>query len=211
MYYLGEFMRVVGVILILLAVFSGIALIFWYQEAQYLLPTPVPANYKAVLPNEVVRFDTALLPRQYAKPRLLHFFSPDCPCSRFNLKHFLSLNRKYADRVDFYVVVAKSDQVTSAQYMVERKVPVVVDEGEKLAKACGVYATPQATLIQTDNTLYFRGNYNRSRFCTDKNSNFVQMALDSLIALKAPPHFSELATQSFGCSIAQEQEPLSFQ
>lgn len=211
MYYLGGFMRIVGVTLILLVVFSGIGLIFWYQEAQYLLPTPVPANYKAVLPNEVIRFDTALLPQQYARPKLLHFFSPDCPCSRFNLKHFLSLNRKYAGQVDFYVVVAEKDQVTSAQYMVERKVPVLVDQGEKLAKACGVYSTPQATLIQTDNKLYFRGNYNRSRFCTDKNSNFVQMALDSLIAFKAPPHFSEFATQSYGCSIAQEQEPPSFQ
>jgi hypothetical protein len=97
--------------------------------------------------------------------------------------------------------------------MVERKVPVLVDKGEKLAKACGVYSTPQATIIQTDNKLYFRGNYNRSRYCTDKNSNFVQMALDSLIAFKAAPHFSALATQSYGCSIAQEDEvePLSVQ
>ena len=206
-------MRILGVSLILFAVFSGIALIFWYQEAQYLLPTPVPANYKAVLPNDVLRFDTALLPQQHARPKLLHFFSPDCPCSRFNLKHFLSLNKDYRDKIDFYVVVAKSEDVTSAQYMVERKVPVLVDRGEKLAKACGVYSTPQATIIQTDNKLYFRGNYNRSRYCTDKNSNFVQMALDSLIAFKAAPHFSALATQSYGCSIAQEDEvePLSVQ
>jgi hypothetical protein len=204
-------MRVLGVTLILFAVFSGIALIFWYQEAQYLLPTPVPVNYRAVLPNEVIKFDTALIPQQYARPRLLHFFSPECPCSRFNLKHFLSLEKKYGDQVDFYVVVPENEDVTSAQYMVERKVPVLVDKGEKLAKACGVYSTPQATLIRTDNKLYFRGNYNRSRFCTDKNSNFVQMALDSLIAYKAPPQFGELATQSYGCSIAQEQEPLSVQ
>jgi hypothetical protein len=91
--------------------------------------------------------------------------------------------------------------------MVEKDIKIVVDKNEKLAKACGVYSTPQAALIQSSNKLYFRGNYNRSRYCVDKNSNFVQMALDSLMASKEPPHFIELATQSYGCSISQEQAP----
>jgi hypothetical protein len=204
-------MRIAAVTFILLAVSTGIAFIFWYQELQYLLPTPVPKNYQAVLPNQIIEFDSALIPKQYAKPKLLHFFSPDCPCSRFNLKHFLSLNRKFSKEIDFYVVITKREDITSAQYMTERKIPIVVDKDEKLAKACGVYSTPQAALIQNDNKLYFRGNYNRSRFCTDMNSNFVQMAMDSLIARKDPPHFIELATQSYGCSISQEQDLSSLQ
>jgi hypothetical protein len=204
-------MRVAGATIILIAIFSGIGLIFWYQEAQYLLPTPVPKNYRVILPNEIIRFDSALIPQQYDKPRLLHFFSPECPCSRFNLKHFLSLNKKYGSAFDFYVVIAKKEDVTSAKYMVEGSVPIIVDKDEKLAKACGVFSTPQAAIIQRDNALYFRGNYNRSRYCTDANSNFVQMALDSLIAHKGPPHFIELATQSYGCSISEQQEPFSTQ
>jgi hypothetical protein len=200
-------MRIVVVALMLIVVSAGIASIFWYQEIQYLLPAPVPKDYRVVLPNEVIKFDSVLLPKQYAKPKLLHFFSPDCPCSRFNLKHFLSLNKVYSKEIDFYVVIAKREDVTSAKYMVEKNIPIIVDNDEKLAKACGVYSTPQAALIQRDNRLYFRGNYNRSRYCIDKNSNFVQMALDSLIASKEPPHFIELATQSYGCSISQEQAP----
>jgi hypothetical protein len=199
-------MRIVVVALILVAVFAGIASIFWYQEIQYLLPAPVPKDYRVVLPDEVIKFDSVLLPQRYAKPKLLHFFSPDCPCSRFNLKHFLSLHKTYREAIDFYVVIAKREDVTSAKYMVEKEITIVVDKNEKLAKACGVYSTPQAALIQDNNKLYFRGNYNRSRYCIDKNSNFVQMALDSLIARKAPPHFIELATQSYGCSISQEQD-----
>jgi len=198
-------MRIAGVVFILITVLSAIVSIFWYQEMQYLLPTPVPKAYRVVLPNQVIKFDSVLLPQEYAKPKLLHFFSPDCPCSRFNLKHFLSLNKTYGNLADFYVVIAKREDVTSAAYMIEKAVPIIVDKNEKLAKACGVYSTPQAALIQSDNKLYFRGNYNRSRFCTDKNSNFVQMALDSLIANKTPPHFVELATQSYGCSISPEQ------
>jgi hypothetical protein len=199
-------MRIAAVIISLTLVFGGIAAIFWYQELQYLMPTPVPKNYQVVLPNEVIAFDSALIPQQYSKPRLLHFFSPDCPCSRFNLKHFLSLRKKFNREVDFFVVIAKREDVTSAKYMLATDVPIIVDKNEKLAKACGVYSTPQAALIQNDNKLYFRGNYNRSRFCTDKNSNFVQMALDSLIAHKDPPQFIELATQSYGCSISQEPD-----
>jgi hypothetical protein len=199
-------MRIAGAILLLTIAFSGIAAIFWYQEIQYLMPTPVPKGYQVVSPNEIIKFDSTLLPQQYAKPKLLHFFSPECPCSRFNLKHFSSLRKKYRGQVDFYVVLAKREDVTSARYMLEKDITIVVDKGEKLAKACGVYSTPQAALIQTSNTLYFRGNYNRSRFCTDKNSNFVQMALDSMLAQNDPPHFIELATQSYGCSIKQEQD-----
>jgi hypothetical protein len=199
-------MRIVIVAFSLFAIFAGIVAIFWYQEMQYLLPTPIPKNHRVVLPNEVVKFDSALIPQENVKPKLLHFFSPECPCSRFNLKHFLSLSRKYNDAVDFYVVIAEKQDVTKAKYMVGKDITIVVDNKEKLAKACGVYSTPQAALIQQNNQLYFRGNYNRSRFCTDKNSNFVQMALDSLTAGKDTPHFIELATQSYGCSIGSEQD-----
>ena len=201
-------MRAAVAILGLIGSLVGIVSIFWYQELQYLMPTPVPKDYRVVLPNELIEFDSTLISRQYEKPKLLHFFSPDCPCSRFNLKHFHALSKKYRDRVDFFVVIAKHDQITSAKYMVDRHIKIVVDNGENLAKACGVYSTPQAALIQRNNKLYFRGNYNRSRYCTDKNSNFVQMALDSLMSQKKPPHFSELATQAYGCTLSQKPDIL---
>jgi hypothetical protein len=125
----------VGLIFILTAILSGIAAIFWYQEIQYLLPTPVPKNYRAVLPHEAVQFDSLLIPHKNEKPKLLHFFSPDCPCSRFNLKHFLTLNRKYSQTIDFYVVIVDKEKVTSARYMVGGEVPIIVDSDETLAKA----------------------------------------------------------------------------
>lgn len=89
--------------------------------------------------------------------------------------------------------------------MLDDDIIVVIDKDEKIAKACGVYSTPQAAILNTDNTLFFRGNYNRARYCTDKNSNYVQMALDSLVAKKGPPHFSELATNAYGCVLSQTE------
>jgi len=195
------------VFFILVGVLAAIIRIFWYQEMQYLLPTPVPEDYRVVLPNEVIEYDSILIPRQYSKPRLLHFFNPDCPCSRFNLKHFHALQKKYAHQIDFYVVVASQKKVPAAKKLLpEGGITILVDADERLAKACGIYSTPQAALIQTTNRLYFRGNYNRSRYCTDPASNFVQMAMDSLLNQKGPPHFSELATHSYGCSIPKKED-----
>ena len=197
------------VIFILAGALSAIVLIFWYQEMQYLLPTPVPKNYRVILPNEVIEYDSALIPRHYAKPKLLHFFNPDCPCSRFNLTHFRTLQKTYTQQVEFFVVVTSQEKAADAKKLLtENDVTIIVDADERLAKACGVYSTPQAALIQTSNLLYYRGNYNRSRYCTDERSNFVQMAMDSLLNQKKPPNFSELATQSYGCSLPEKEEPL---
>jgi hypothetical protein len=193
----------------LIAFLTGISLaivgIFWYQEMQYLMPTPVPTGYKVVKPQELIQYDSILLPQQHEKPKLLHFFNPDCPCSRFNIKHFHSLNEHYSNKLDFYVVVEDEKQIESAKELINSQVTIVFDKDRKLAEACGVYSTPQAAIIQVSNQLYFRGNYNRSRYCTNKDSNFVQMALDSLVAKKGPPAFIELATNSYGCSIPTDK------
>ncbi|GHN02248.1 hypothetical protein WSM22_37370 [Cytophagales bacterium WSM2-2] len=198
-------MKKVIAISILVTTFSAIACIFWYQEIQYLLPAKIPKNYRVVLPDEIIRYDSVLIPQQHLRPKLLHFFNPECPCSRFNIKHFYSLQKNYRNKIDFFVVVADQKKVESAKKLIDAGIPILVDVGEKLAKACGVYSTPQAALIQTTNRLYYRGNYNRARYCTDRNSNFVEMALDSLVANKTAPHFSELATRSYGCNIREEE------
>jgi hypothetical protein len=194
-------MKKIALIVILSGILVSIGGIFWYQELQYLMPTPVPVGYKVIQPEELIQYDTALIPQQHKKPKLLHFFNPECPCSRFNLKHFKALNKDYNNEIDFYVVVDNKEKIEPAKGLIDVDVTIVVDSNKKLANACGVYSTPQAAIIQTSNRLYFRGNYNRSRYCTNKESNFVQMALDSLMANKRPPIFNELATNSYGCSI----------
>jgi hypothetical protein len=199
-------MRKIALFFILTSVLLSIVAIFWYQEIQYLLPTPVPNDYRVVLPHEVIKYDSTLTPQHYPKPKLLHFFNPDCPCSRFNVKHFVALQKLYHDKIDFFVAVTSHDKIEPAKRLIDEDITIIVDVGETLAKACGVYSTPQAALIQANNKLYFRGNYNRARYCVDPNSNFVQMALDSLVSNKRPPHFNELATRSYGCSIEQQDD-----
>jgi hypothetical protein len=202
-------MKKAAVIIILSGIFVAIVGIFWYQELQYLLPTPIPQNYTIVKPDALIEFDTTLIAQNHEKPKLLHFFNPECPCSRFNLKHFQALTRVYGRDVHFYVVIDSEEKIERAKELIDTQTTIIVDENKKLAKVCGVYSTPQAAIIQTSNRLYFRGNYNKSRYCTDKESNFVQMALDSLIARKSPPVFTELATTSYGCSLPSTQTSLN--
>ncbi|MCS6968655.1 MAG: hypothetical protein RMJ44_12170 [Cytophagales bacterium] len=177
---------------------------FWYQELQYALPTPLPKGYRVVLPGTVIHFNDTLLPQQHARPILLHFFSPSCPCSRFNLRHFKELYRTYGRQVDFYAVTSSVEDLEKAKKYLPERVTVICDKDDRLARACGVYSTPQAAIITTDNQLYFRGNYNRSRYCTDKRTNYVEQALESLLNNKPLPVFDSLATISYGCAIELE-------
>jgi hypothetical protein len=188
---------------ILILSFTGMLAIFWYQENQYLFPTPVPKNYKAVYPGEVVEV-SAFIDKTFSKPVLLHFFNPDCPCSRFNMEHFQRIVARYKGKMDFYAVLHSADNNEAKSRFQDKyglDIPVIRDTNNKLAEACGVYATPQAAILDQKGQLYYRGNYNKSRYCTDANSNFAQMAIDSLLAAKPSPVFIELATRAYGCEL----------
>jgi hypothetical protein len=186
----------------LLIILSGISLLFWHNEWKYSLPTPVPPNYEAVKPGTVINLKAIMDSGHEPKPVFLHFFNPDCPCSRFNITHFKSLVKQYGNEISFAVVVLNKDTAYTAadiQRRFEFKVPVLFDRS--IATTCGVYSTPQAVLIGTDHKLYYRGNYNRSRYCTDQKSNYAQMAIDSLLNKCTNPVFGEPATKSYGCQL----------
>jgi hypothetical protein len=186
----------------LIIIGSGIAYIFWYQEWKYSLPTPVPENYHAV--NSGTRISIKDIPglEHSSKPLFLHFFNPDCPCSRFNISHFKSLVKEYSHKIDF-AVVALTNNSRYTEQNIQRKfdlsIPVVFDSS--YAVACGVYSTPQAAIINIDKSVYYRGNYNKSRYCTDKKTNYAQMAIDSLLSKQTQPQLGLAATVSYGCTL----------
>jgi hypothetical protein len=69
---------------------------------------------------------------------------------------------------------------------------------ETLADRYGVYSTSQAIVLNHENKIYYRGNYNKERLSTVKNSNFVEIAINNLLAGDQKVKFSELATCSYG-------------
>lgn len=178
--------------------------LFWHQEIQYMLPTPIPSGYEVVYVNEVVPLEDSLS-APLEKPKFYHFFKPDCPCSRFNVKHFNYLNSLYADQIDFVVVIPEGADISDASDYFNQNIKVAEDVGLKLANGFGVYSTPQAVIVNENRRLYFRGNYNKARYCTDPLSNFAQMAMDSLMTNRPPPDFGPLATISYGCGLPDNE------
>jgi hypothetical protein len=179
--------------------------LFWRMEWQYGLPTPLPADYHAVEKGASIRLPSASsnLLHRGDKPLFLHFFNPDCPCSRFNMPQFRALVQQYGDRVSFAIVVMGPKTFTAAQlqekFNLPHLIPVVQDSA--LAAACGVYSTPQAVLLDRDSRLYFRGNYNRSRYCSDEKTGFARQALDGLLTGNYSLTFSPLALKAYGCQL----------
>lgn len=180
----------------------AIALLFWYNDYVYRLPTPVPEGYVKVDTGERIKLSSNLLPKD-GKPLFLHFFNPDCPCSRFNIKHFKSLSTTYANRVRFVVVLMNNSKYTVEQVIRKFDLDLPVINDASLAKTCGVYSTPQAAIIDAQGKLYYRGNYNTTRYCTNTKTEFARMALDALVTHQTPVHFNSLALTAYGCTLPQ--------
>jgi hypothetical protein len=189
--------RVIALALTLGTCASGIIALFWYQEMRYSVPTPVPENYRSIAIGAKVSLSPSL---PVGKSYFLHFYNPDCPCSRFNVSHLRSLIGNYKDSIEI-VVIVDSEAASIKARETFSDVIVTIDDNRKIAQSCGVYSTPQAAIIDNTGSLYFRGNYNASRFCTSRATNFAELSLIALLNNSAPPNFGLVATQSYGCEL----------
>jgi hypothetical protein len=192
-------------ILWLVILAAGVAVIFWRYEWKYNLPTPVPENYQSVgLGSRIVLpASVAVLASAGQKPLFLHFFNPDCPCSRFNMPQFRALVLQYGQQADFAIVVMSPEKFTAAQlqtkFNLSYAIPAISDSA--VAAACGVYSTPQAVIIDNKSRLFFRGNYNRSRYCSDEKTGFARIALAGLLENNYSQNFDPLALKAYGCQL----------
>lgn len=187
----------------MLAILAGIAFLFWHNEWKYSLPTPVPCNYSPVNMGDYVSL-SVMHDVDTSKPLFLHFFNPECPCSRFNLPYFRSLIKKYRAQFSFAVIVehtVKRYTAAELQNKYDLDIPVLFDDG--IAAACGVYSTPQAAIVGKDHRLFYRGNYNRARYCTDPRTNFAQTAIDSFLQHTQLLSLGQAAFVSYGCQLNQ--------
>jgi hypothetical protein len=193
-------MKKILVALWLVLLVTAVGSLFWYNQYRYSLPTPVPANYKAISTGTFIR-----LPRNlYAatnKPVFLHFFNPDCPCSRFNINHVKALIKQYGSQASFAVVLVTAKHYTAEQIQDRFGLNIPIVRDAALAAACGVYSTPQAVILSSDKQLFFRGNYNSSRYCTNKKSEYARQALGNLLH-NLPVVHNPSATTAYGCRLA---------
>lgn len=179
---------------------AGIVAFFWWYDWRVSLPTPVPAGHVALkagtrleLPAKVAQLATP------GAPVLIHFYNPDCPCSRFNKEQLEKLELAWGKKVRFIVVAETMkalDEIASP--LPDELAPLILDPDSELADALHVYSTPQAVLLDGERTLIYAGNYNTSRYCTDPKTEFVRLALEQLESNSRTP-LAELP--SWGCQL----------
>lgn len=182
------------------------ATVFWMQDWRYNLPTARPASLEQPAPGTMVNLPDAL--REHAAhdlPTLLHFYNPDCPCSRFNLDHVRELARRHQGRARVIAVLQGDDGDPSDRERETAQLgfPAIADPGSRIAAACGVYSTPQAVILDPAGKLVFRGNYNRSRYCTAPATEYARLALEAVIHGAAAPEFPEAALVAYGCALPE--------
>lgn len=194
-------LRSAAVITFAAAALLAIAWVFWDQDLRYSLPTPRPDDLQQPALGTAIDLPAPLanLPaRRGDRPLLLHFYNPGCPCSRFNREHVASLLQRHGERVGF-VAVLEHDAAHEGQQS-GLGMTHVVDTDGAIARALGVYATPQAVLLDEAHRIVFRGNYNVSRYCSDPGTEFVRQAIEALLAgVPFPP--PPAATVSYGCEL----------
>jgi protein-disulfide isomerase len=175
--------------------------VFWYQDWQYSLPTPRPTTLRQPVVGEVVKLTPFI--SDSAQPTLLHFFNPACPCSQFNVAHVRELIAEFEGRVRVVAVLEATEPAAAlAEFsQLHLKCAAVVDANGEIARRAGVYSTPQGVVLDGQDRLYYRGNYNRGRYCTAAESEFVRLSLASCLAYRAPQQFSEAATIALGCEL----------
>ena len=193
-------------IVLLGGVLGLIGCIFWKQQAVYLLPTPKPHDYQEIAlgTKPALVWDHTTIGNS-KRPTFLHFYNPDCPCSRFNLTQFKDMVRSYQDSVDFYVILQPSDR-RNEEVRHRFEVPVIRDEDGKIADAYGVYATPQALILDQDGKIYYRGNYNKARYCTSRDTRFAELALQAIVNDQILPPMVKAASISYGCALPSDRK-----
>lgn len=179
---------------------------FWQQDLRYGRATPRPAGWHRPVVGAAVALPAAverLRASRPGRPILMHFFNPSCPCSRFNVDHVRALTARFAPDVTVVAVLAEGEPATmrAAYQALQLNVPAYVDADRRLADALGVYATPQAAILDRDGRLYFVGNYNRSRYCRERDTEFARIALEAVVAGVRPPAAGPAADVAYGCPL----------
>lgn len=158
---------------------AGVGVVFWIEDWRYALPTTKPTDYTSALVGVVTELPPELAahaPR--GRPALLHFFNPECPCSRFNYEHVRRLACQFDGSLSLVLVAESADRLDAPPPGFDA--PTVHDSDGRLADTFGVYATPMAVVLDAQQRLVYVGNYSSGRFCVDPAREYVRLTLEAL-------------------------------
>jgi hypothetical protein len=180
-------------------------MVFWKQDARYGLPTPRPSGTPAPPLGSAIAWPEPVARHLSAdRPALLHFFNPDCPCSRFNLDHVRGLWSRFGSDLDVVLVVQSERSDLQGYRISGLPVPLILDTDGSLADLAGVYSTPVAVVLDANHTVVYVGNYTAARYCTDPNAEPARIAIERLLGVASDAAAPAVAPIPFGCPLPSD-------
>ncbi len=178
----------------------------WWADWRFSRPTPRPATLvqsDRVADGVLAELRAAAGASLPWRPLVVHTFNATCPCSRFNREHVLELVREFGDRTEqLELVELEADRAIEPVHVDDDVELRALSENDgRIARALGVYSTPQAIVIEPDGHVYYRGNYNLARFCARADSAYARQALAALVSGAPCPPMPESARRSYGCEL----------
>lgn len=135
---------------------------------------------------------------------VVHFWDPDCPCSRFNEVHFKKIISDYADKnVHFSIVVSGSNETVRNQRKEQaRKIfnhAAVKKVHSDWSMQKGPPSSPAVGVINRNGELVYFGPYSLGARCAPDENKFVETVLDGLDTSKKSATKKQLNTLAVGC------------
>lgn len=189
---------------------------FWFYEFRFLMPIAPPADAATgpaigePAPDLKLRtIDGASLDLRAPGTRAvyLHFWNPDCPCSRFNEAKVRRLSAEYLPKGVRFVVLVEAPQGAKERAMSQAVrslgLPMLWDDERQVAKAMGLFTSPAGCLIDEQGILQFRDTYASTAYCSSESSDSLEEALELMVAGKVIPHRPKPA---YGCVLPKAKE-----
>lgn len=175
----------------------GVVGVFWYltslknQEENHLQDRLYDAS--VLMSDSIFTQETVSAKKQPVtdpKATVLHYYNPDCPCTRYNTWHVKDLIKEFTKQgVRFEIRVPDESLIKEAELMFNR--PAKVAE----AGATPI-ASPSSLVLDANMNPQYIGPYSPAATCNLSKDDFVGNVLNDLLAGEVYPRTRNLA---LGC------------
>jgi hypothetical protein len=142
----------------------------WYQQVTFEYHDAV-FDSRTMMPDATM--GASIKPDAVAK--VIHYFDPECPCTRFNTEHVLELMERYqASGVKFEVRVPNTAGLEKALKIFSAPVQIV-------EYAAAPVASPAALVLDSAGLVHYIGPYSPGAVCSTRSGDFVSIVLDDLL------------------------------
>ena len=170
------------VALLLIGWATSVVLAFWWYQGRYVQRF---GDQPALFYGQHLALPKALM--DTSRIRVVHFHNPACPCEQATQIHLAELLKRFAGKVDFFVLTAPGTQA-----MLEPALNTL-PQLHQLPGSEHLPASPSVAIWDTQNHLAYLGPYSEGAVCSIDGS-LIEPVLDALLTGRQVSASSTLAS-----------------